>query len=144
LRLVVVILGILLAVYGAFLMLPSRRGGTDEQELHRAKWRTRRGVALIIIAGLLVLFGLLVVPLSDRLAVTGPGGVLLLIFLNVIALALDAIALVFIFFNGVSLASVSDLNEPWLVRARHRTRYGVVLLFGAFLAQLGGVALILF
>lgn len=146
LHLAAVAAGLLLVIYGAALMLMSSRlayRGDDPVAASRARWRHRRGIAVLIAGILVLIFGGIVLPLSTRLVLSGPGGVLFLVFLNIVGLVLDAIGIVFIFLSGVTMVEHHELDAHWLGRARHRTYLGIAVLFGALLAQLLGVLLII-
>lgn len=142
---ILVIVGLLLSAYGAALMLMS--GGAvaasaGPDSLRRAKWRSRRAIALIVIGVVLVIVGALVLPLRNRVEGIGPTGVVLLILLELLALLLNAIGIVGVFLSGVALAGPEDLSPRWLARAQRLTRIGIGILFAALVAQLAGAAMI--
>jgi hypothetical protein len=143
--LILVILGLLLSGYGAALMLVSGgavAGRSDGAGLRRARWRSRRALALLASGVVLVVIGALVLPLRNRLAGLGTGGVLVLIFCDVLALVLNAVGIVLVSMNGVAWGHPANVDEPWLDRAQRRTRIGLVVLFAGIVAQLAAVAVI--
>lgn len=142
---IIVIVGLLLSAYGAVLMLVSGgtvAGSADPRNLRRAKWRSRRAIALIVAGAVLVIIGALVLPLRNRVGGIGPTGVVIVVLLELAALLLDVIGIVSVFLSGVVLAAPEDLGGRWLDRAQRLTRIGIGLLFGGLLAQLGGIAVI--
>lgn len=142
--LILVILGLLLSGYGAALMLVSGGAvaGTDEASMRRARWRSRRALGLLALGIALVVIGALVLPLRNRLAGLGTGGIVVLIFCNVLALVLNAIGIVLVFMNGFVWTAPPAPEERWLLRAQRRTRIGIAVLFAGLVAQLAAIAVI--
>ncbi len=142
----IAVLGVLLALYGGVLMFMSGgtlASGADRDKVHRAKWRSRWGILFIGLGAVLVIIGAVVLPLVMRMSFAGAGGILLLIFMEFLAVALDAVGIVLVFMSGLVFGAPTLLDEDWLARAQRRTRYGIGLLFAGLLAQLVGVVLLI-
>jgi hypothetical protein len=89
-----------------------------------------------------VVLGALVLPLRNAASGIGPTGVVLLVLFELVALVVDAVALVVLFLSGVPLAVAEELDAHWLGRAQRLTRLGLGLLMGGLVAQLAGIAII--
>jgi hypothetical protein len=110
--------------------------------VRRARWRSRRAWGLLALGIVLVVIGALVLPLRNRFAGLGTGGVVILILCNVLALVLNAVGLVLVFMNGVVWTAPAAPEERWITRAQRRTRVGLAVLFAGLVAQLAAIAVI--
>jgi hypothetical protein len=143
-RYVAIAVGLLLAGYGAVLIVLTSRlfARTDDAEqASKARWRRRRGLACILGGVVVLIIGGVVLPLSTQLVLAGPFGVLSLIFLNIVGLIFDLVGIVFVLMSGITLVEHHELDAHWLAQARRRIYLGIGALGGALIAQLLGLAL---
>ncbi|HLJ64801.1 MAG TPA: hypothetical protein VKT70_11885 [Stellaceae bacterium] len=154
-ELIMVIVGLALAIYGAVLMVMSGGsivGGGDAAVLARAKWRSRRGVVAIALGVVVFLLSVVGFPLRYRgtaiIGGGGVGGIILLVLLELLALGLDGVGIGLILMSRVVWRTPHHVDDAsfirWFPAAQHHTRWGVILLLVGFLAQIAGIAIIAF
>lgn len=140
---IIVVAGLLSSALGAVLLL---LGGVaaedDDAAVRRARWRAREGLAALGLGIVLLIVGGVWLPYRNHLNGIGTSGVLLLIGIEILSLALNAVGIVLTVAGGAVLAGPDTLDEAWLARTHRRTRIGIGVLVIGVLAQLGGMAVI--